>query len=303
MPPVYVVARYPALLRVRAKKLCDLGVRWRLLVVELSVRGDSMPELPEVEIMARNLHRWMVGRCLVRMEVLDDKFDVSSLQEVEGDEVTRVYRRAKYAVIEFAGGHCQVLHYRMTGKTIQDPDAMRRARLRWVFRDAPAVAFEDPRRFGTCERVREADLAAYFQDKNLGPEPWPVARDAEWWKGQMSGLRGPIKPALMRQDRVAGLGNIAASEILFRARIHPVRTVPSLVEDEWAQIARAVPEFIAHTLHEESGDEIQYVNMGGEGSFSVYGHDGETCLCCSQRIVRLVQSGRGTFFCPGCQSL
>ena len=262
-----------------------------------------MPELPEVEIMARNLHRWMVGRRVLCFEVLDSKFDARELLQVEGAEVRRVYRRAKYAVIEFVDEQVLILHYRMTGKTVQDPDLQRRARLRWKLDDGTTVVFEDPRRFGTCDRVLKVDLLGYFEGKRLGPEPWPDIRDARWWAMCLMGLRGPIKPALMRQDRVAGLGNIAASEILFRAQIHPTRPVPSLRDDEWDRIAEVVPQFIAHTLREEGGDEIQYVNSGGEGSFAVYGHDGEPCPRCMHRLERMVQSGRSTFFCPGCQSV
>ena len=262
-----------------------------------------MPELPEVEIMARNLHRWMAGRRVLQFQVLDDKFDVELLRQIEGAEIRRVYRRAKYAVMEFLDGQVLILHYRMTGKTILDPHSDRKARLRWVLHEGAAVAFEDPRRFGTCEWMQQAEVDLYFENKKVGPEPWPDQRDAQWWAERLQGLRGPIKSALMRQDRVAGLGNIAASEVLFRAQIHPARTVPTIEHHEWVRIAVAVPAFIAHTLHEEGGDEIQYVNMGGEGSFAVYGHEGEPCPRCSAKVQRLVQAGRSTFFCPRCQSL
>ena len=262
-----------------------------------------MPELPEVEIMARNLHRWMAGHHVLRIDVLDEKFDAAVLKRVEGAKVHRVYRRAKYAVIAFADGQSLVLHYRMTGKTIQDPENVRRARLRWVLDHGPTIAFEDPRRFGTCEWMMCDDLSAYFLSKRVGPEPWPDPRNGHWWSTSLTGLRGPIKPALMKQERVAGLGNIAASEILFRARIHPARTVPSLNEEEWDRIAAATPEFIAHTLHEEGGAEIHYVNQGGQGSFAVYGHEGKPCPRCGQPVKRLVQSGRSTFFCAACQSV
>ena len=262
-----------------------------------------MPELPEVEIMARNLHQWMAGHRVLRVDVLDEKFDGTVLKHVEGARVHKVYRRAKYAVIAFADGQSLVLHYRMTGKTIQDPDHVRRARLRWVLEHGPAIVFEDPRRFGTCEWMMHEQVSAYFLSKGVGPEPWPDARDGHWWSTRLAGLRGPIKPALMKQDRVAGLGNIAAAEILFRARIHPTRAVPSLNEDDWNRIAAATPAFIAHTLQEEGGAEIQYVNQGGQGSFAVYGHEGEPCPRCGQTVERIVQSGRSTFLCAACQSV
>jgi len=261
-----------------------------------------MPELPEVEIMARNLHRWMAGRRIERVEVLDEKFDESALASITGCVVVRAYRRAKYAVIDFSEEQHLVLHYRMTGKTVLDPVGDRRARLRLFLDGSPPVVFEDPRRFGTCDWMTTPELEPFFASKKVGPEPWPDVRDGRWWETQLRGLRGPIKPALMRQDRVAGLGNIAASESLFRAEINPTAPVPSLGSEQWDRIAEAVRAFIEHTLSEEGGDEIQYVNMGGEGSFSVYGHAGEPCPRCSGSIERMVQASRGTYFCPGCQS-
>ena len=262
-----------------------------------------MPELPEVEIMARNLHSWMAGRTIAAMEVLDDKLDADALGAVTGEKVIRAYRRAKYAVIDLTGGQSLVLHYRMTGKTVLDGERKRKARLRWVMECGQVVSFEDPRRFGTCEPMATANCSIFFAERNLGPEPWPTSRDATWWRNQLHGLRGPIKPALMRQDRVAGLGNIAASEILYRARIHPTVLVPAVDARGWQAIAKAAPAFIEHTLREEGGDEIAYVNMGGEGSFHVYGHEGEECSTCGDTIQRLVQSSRSTYFCPSCQSV
>ena len=261
-----------------------------------------MPELPEVEIMSRNLHRWMAGHTITDVDVLDDKLDAESLRSIVGQQVIRAYRRAKYAIIELTGGQCLLLHYRMTGKTVLDPKRLRKARIRWVMDSGQVVSFEDPRRFGTCERIASADCSMFFAERNVGPEPWPTRRDGDWWKTQLAGLRGPIKPALMRQDRVAGLGNIAASEILYRAKIHPTVPVPMVCDRGWADLAQAVPAFIEHTLQEEGGDEIAYVNMGGEGSFQVYGHAGEECSACGTLIERMVQSGRSTYFCSGCQS-
>ena len=116
-------------------------------------------------------------------------------------------------------------------------------------------------------------------------------------------VKSPIKVALMRQDRVAGLGNIAASEVLFRSSIHPAQPAHELSKDQWDRIAVAVHAFINHTLDQESSDEIQYVNQGGEGSFAVYGHAGSPCPRCQVPIERLIQSGRSTFFCSRCQSL
>jgi len=262
-----------------------------------------MPELPEVEIMARNLHGWLAGRTVTSVEVIDTKFETIDGAELMGRTVSRVTRRGKYAVVWLEAGPVIVLHYRMTGKTVLDPGRSRSARLRLIADGTVVVAFEDPRRFGTVEVLERGDVDAFFSRKRLGPEPWPEFRPSVWWSERLGSVRSPIKIALMRQDRVAGLGNIAASEILYRSGIHPTVSADQLSAEQWGRIAESVHAFIEHTLDQESGEEIQYVNQGGEGSFSVYGHAGSPCSHCATPIERIVQSGRGTFFCPECQPL
>ena len=165
------------------------------------------------------------------------------------------------------------------------------------------VSFIDPRRFGTVDLVPMGHLESFFNQKRLGPEPWPERRDGAWWCERIGKIRSSIKVAMMRQDRIAGLGNIAASESLFRAGIHPSIAATQLTAKQWDTIADAVHVFIDHTIRHESGDEIQYVNQGGEGSFFVYGHAGTECPVCGTVIEREVQSGRSTYFCPSCQSV
>jgi formamidopyrimidine-DNA glycosylase len=262
-----------------------------------------MPELPEVEIMSRNLNTWMTGHTLTSVEVRDDKFDFLSFSVLEGRLVTRVWRRAKYAIVDLSGGLHLVLHYRMTGKTILDPKRQRRARIRWVMDSGAIICFEDIRRFGTVEVLKSADLSLMFENKKIGPEPWPERRSASWWAQQYAAASGFIKPMLMRQERVAGLGNIAASEICFRALIHPETPLKRVDLPMWSRIASATHAFIDHTLAQESGPEIAYVKEGGEGSFSVYGHSGKPCPTCGHSIERIMQSSRSSFFCPKCQPL
>ena len=262
-----------------------------------------MPEIAEVEIMARQLAGWTDGKRLTAVRTRDPAFEGMAWDALEGQAVCDVRRRGKYALVRFDGGHTLVIHYRMTGKTVLDPDQSRRARLWLCFGAHDSVAFVDVRRFGTLDIMRTASVDGWIAAKGLGPEPWPESRSAAWWQQQLADIRSPIKVAMMRQDRVAGLGNIAATEILFRSGIHPEVRPSTLDEAAWRRIAEAVPTFIEHTIAEEGGAELQYVNQGGEGSFAVYGKRGEPCPACGETIVRLVQSGRGTYFCPECQPL
>ena len=259
-----------------------------------------MPELPEVEIMARNLERWLVGERLVRVDFRDEKLNQRGVEGSLGARVVGAWRRAKYAVVDLDSETSMVFHYRMTGKTVLDPNKSRRARLWLETESGTVVAFEDVRRFGEVWFMPTPELTSFFEAKSIGPEPWPTVRNGVWWSRALSGLRGPIKPALMRQDRVAGVGNILASEALFLAQIDPRALVVELDDADWSALAECMHAVIERTLAVESGDEIAYVNMGGEGSFEVYGHAGEPCPRCGAAIERIVQSGRGTFYCSKC---
>lgn len=277
-----------------------------------------MPELPEVEIMARNLSQWALGRTLTGVDVVDDAVDSGGLAGwatgARGQRVSRVWRRGKYAVADFTpSGQSLVLHFRMTGKVVAaSPDLRRAVRLVLSFESRSGlpdtVVFDDSRRLGNAWLRPTATLAAWFDDeRRLGPEPWPEPRNAHFWQQRLGSSGSPIKVALMDQPRVAGLGNIAASEILWRARVSPTLRARSLTPEQWDRLAAAVPAFIEDTLERESGAEIAYVNSrGGSTSgvpspFSVYRNHGRPCRACHTPIERFKQSGRSTFWCPSCQ--
>ena len=250
--------------------------------------------------MARNLNRWTGGQVVDELVVPDPRVVAGGAPgSAVGRTVVRAWRRAKYAVIDFAPAGHLIFHFRMTGKVVRRRSSGK-ARL-WFRAGQTEVGFEDARCLGQIWWVEPDGLSEFFDARGLGPEPWPQPRDGPWWSAQLAGLRGPIKPAMMRQERVAGIGNIIASEACFLAGIHPATCVPQLQDSQWQRLAESVHHTIAHTLLAESGEEIIYVNQGGEGSFSVYGHAGSPCTACGALILRIVQSGRGTFYCPSCQ--
>lgn len=267
-----------------------------------------MPELPEVEIMTRALGRWIAGRRLAAVDVRDPKLELDERagRRLAGQVAERAWRRGKYAIVDIAGVHL-VLHFRMTGRLQRrDPGQAPAAstRLSLVLEGGAAVDFVDPRRLGTVQLLDDAALGDRLS--RLGPEPWPERHDGAWWRERQAGLRGPIKPALLRQDRVAGIGNILACEGLWRAAIDPRRRVPSLADGEWDALATAIPDAIDAVIaveeprHDAHGS-IVYVNQGGDNPFAVYGREHEPCPRCGHPIARRVQSGRGTWWCPGCQ--
>lgn len=258
-----------------------------------------MPELPEVENTARNLHRWAAGARVGFIEVLDPKLGtVTAFDPLIGQRLERVWRRAKWVVMQFESDGV-LLHLRMTGKLVRIDDS-RRERLRMGFDNGATIRFIDPRRFGTVEPVSLEALATFVAGG--APEPWPDVRDAAWWGERLGDARSPIKQALIDGERVAGLGNIAASEILWRAQVAPGRRANTLDERALEAIAAAAWAFLDERVAADAGDEIDYVNEGGHNPFDVYQRHGAPCRRCGHTVVRVVQGGRSTFFCPGCQA-
>ena len=183
-----------------------------------------MPELCEVQIMTENLERWMVGQRVGSIEVVDDR--LSHLKTAPTGIVNRVWRRAKYSIVELDDAS-MVVHYRMTGQVVLEDDNSRFVRVRWKLESGDSIGFMDPRKFGTVDVVANDALDKWLKDKKLGQEIWPTVRDGKWWAQVYSGVKSPLKTALLKQDRVVGIGNILASEFCFAAGLSPFQAMSS----------------------------------------------------------------------------
>jgi formamidopyrimidine-DNA glycosylase len=263
-----------------------------------------MPELPEVELMSRNLQAWCAGRPITGLELDDPKLLLGDrpLTPLLGRTVERARRRGKYAVMDLGDQHL-VLHFRMTGKIILLEEVERRfIRLRMMF-GSRTVALRDGRRLAEIRLLDRHELAPFF-DARLGPEPWPEQRDAAFWSARFAGTRSALKVALLDQARVAGLGNIAGSEICWLAGIDPSTPTDRLGPRHWSAIDAATRRWIEDTLAAEEGPEITLLEESKQAPnpFQVYGREGQPCPRCDEGVIeRLVQSGRSTFRCRGCQ--
>ncbi len=255
-----------------------------------------MPELAEVEIARRALAERLVGRGPVALALRDPRL-LKTGDPGSAAPVLAVHRRAKWLWLD-QGEHALALHLRMTGRITRGEGPGVRAV--WRPQQGPPVFFEDRRCLGEAHRLASRALEAFLADRRLGDEPWPEVRPAAWWRARLGGLRSAVKVALMRQDRVGGLGNIAASEILWRAGVDPTRPAREIDDSAWARIGVETVAHLDHLLRVEDAD-ITYVTQGGENVFTVYGRAGEPCQRCGATLVRTVQSGRSTFACPGCQ--
>ena len=265
-----------------------------------------MPELPEVEAMARRLERHGAGRVLERVETVDHRVLSArpGAPEGVGAPIRAVRRRAKYLLFD-VGDATWILHFRMTGLLVLGPGARHvRARL-WLGPGAAgapdALSLEDSRCLAEIWRAPAEGVPAFFDAIRLGPEPWPERREPAWWAERLGARAAPLKPALMDQARIGGLGNITASEICFRAQLSPHLPTRALTPAALSRLADAAWTFLEAAVADADADDLRYINAGGANPFLIYQRDGEPCPRCGETIRRTVQSGRGTWLCPRCQ--
>ncbi len=271
-----------------------------------------MPELPEVEYVARQLRAELIGREFVGAEVAWPP-TISGIAPAEfaarlvGRRVTGVDRRAKYLLIELDDGVVLSVHRRMSGNLIftrgeeRDPYA----RVTFTFDDGRRLVFSDPRKFGRLSLIAREELTQHLPP--LGPEPLAAEFTPAALAARLAGRHRALKTLLLDQAVVAGLGNIYADEALFRARLHPLRAADSLTSDEIAALHAAIQETLLVGIEHggttfgrhrdafnEAGRNVEYLN--------VYRRAGEPCPRCGTPIERTTVGQRGTYFCPRCQA-
>ncbi len=279
-----------------------------------------MPELPEVETVRLGLVSVLEGRLLSR--VLQRRADLRfSLpagfdRRLTGRRVLALERRGKFLLVTLDDGWVLVMHLGMSGrfKVFLGPPPPEDVHDHIIFEtDAGAsIRFSDPRRFGLMDLVPEAELAFYPLLSGLGPEPLSADFGAAWLESRLNGRKAPIKTAIMDQAVVAGLGNIYASESLYRAGISPKRKAASVKGRRARRLAAAIREVLAEAI-EAGGSSLSDHRLpdGGLGyfqhCFAVYGRQGLACPGCDCEIAktagvrRIVQAGRATFYCSSRQ--
>ena len=275
-----------------------------------------MPELPEVETMVRGLRPAMLGRKLLRVEVLDPFLLEGCPAEAlarhgRGATVNEVVRRGKWVVVALAGTRgIIVIQPRMTGSFwLTEPARPEHIRLVFhVEKPRAMVWFCDTRRLGKIAWYRGVEEAALAFARSHGPDALEIGRD-ELMERLKRTARG-IKPTLMDQKVLAGIGNIYADEILHASRIHPERSAGTLSPAELDRLHRAIRDVLATAIRLEgsSFDAGYRTVLGLEGGFltqnSVYGRADLPCRVCSQPIMKTKIAGligRPTYFCPRCQ--
>ena len=256
-----------------------------------------MPELPEVEAALEVLRTRARGRTIVRMRVLHPalrrRIKPAQLRALVGARIGRVERRGKHQLLHLDDGRILHAHFRMNGDWMlaeTGAELPRFARAVLDFDDGSALVFVDSRALGTID-VHPAGVEL---DLGLGPD----AADPEWTAEQLAAAlaprRGPIKPALLDQRLVAGLGNIYAAESLWRARISPFAPCNTLSGAEVSALRKAIDAVIVRATGSRYTDADTV-------ALDVYDREGLPCRRCRTTIERVVQAGRSTYYCPHCQ--
>ncbi len=264
-----------------------------------------MPELPEVETIVRGLQGPLVGRTFIDVIALwpnSINITVDALKtNLVGQRIEALKRRGKYLQISLSTGEALFLHLRMSGDLQVAPvEAPLHPHVRTVFEldNAHQLRFKDPRKFGRVHFAHNpADVTA-----KLGPEPLSADFTVDQFRVLFNHRRGRLKPLLMDQAFIAGLGNIYAAESCFLAGLDPRRPANTLSAKELTRLYFAIRRTLRGGILLK-GASFDAVYRGGkfQNHFQVYGRAGEPCFRCGTPISRIILGGRSTFFCPVCQ--
>lgn len=284
-----------------------------------------MPELPEVEHAATRLRRFGIGRTIASVQPLHPRYarelGASARKSLVGREITAVTRRAKVQLITLSDGQILEVHFRMTGDwhfshTGEPPPPYERLRIDCV--DSSRISLTDSRALG----VLRVHAAGRLQLPPLGPEPLSAEFSVHHLAAALATRHTAIKPLLLNQKIVAGMGNIYAAEALWLSRIHPARvasriSLPRVTQlrdairkvlstadgtryygTREADMTNAVAELPRAGTYNEAGQSVASADADG---WQVYGREHAACGRCAHRILRITQAGRSTFYCGGCQ--
>jgi len=291
-----------------------------------------MPELPEVETVARDLQRWVAGatidEAIVRWErtIRHPQPAERFVVEIRGARIRRVGRRAKAVLISLEDGRVMTVALRMTGALIVAPPGTPDdpyARVVFRLADGRELRYRDVRKFGRiglweggglaaqprrARRLREPTAPYRVGDvfAHHGPEPLTTTFSARRLAERFEGRSARLKTLLLDQSFIAGVGNIYADEALWRARIHPLRAADTLTAAEVRRLHRAIRSVLREGIANRGASFSDYVGADGQPGanaerLAVYQRTGQPCLRCGRPIERIVVGQRSTHFCPRCQ--
>ncbi|UHA72453.1 DNA-formamidopyrimidine glycosylase [Paenibacillus sp. 481] len=275
-----------------------------------------MPELPEVETVKQTLNALIMGKRIERVTVTLPRIIQRPLEieqfcvALAGHTIQQVERRGKFLRI-LLDGLVLVSHLRMEGRygvyEANEP-VEKHTHVIFHFEDGTELRYKDVRQFGTMHLFKSGDDLTMAPLHKLGIEPLSEQFTVEAFAAAMRKRRSAIKPVLLNQHIVVGIGNIYVDEALSRAHIHPLRPADKLTDEEYARLHQEIVQTLQEAIHAGGSSIKSYVNGQGEmgmfqHQFKMYGRQGEPCHDCGTIIEKTVVGGRGTHFCPRCQTV
>jgi formamidopyrimidine-DNA glycosylase len=274
-----------------------------------------LPELPEVETVARALQKLVAGRVIVRAELrraklAPDTTPATFARQLKGKAINFIHRRGKHILFDLSGDKTLITHLRMSGRflllaeEIEDPKFTHAV---LHFSDGMRLVFDDQRHFGLMKIVKTSELHDAKELKKLAPEPFSDDFSIDYLTRTSRTSKRSLKEFLIDQTKVTGLGNIYACEAMFLAGVHPGIRTRKLSKPRLARLHESIvttlAEAAAHAqniIPDPENLEGGYFS-GSNGGWLVYDREGEPCRTCGTVITRLKQGGRSTYFCRTCQ--
>ncbi|MFD0896160.1 DNA-formamidopyrimidine glycosylase [Loigolactobacillus binensis] len=274
-----------------------------------------MPELPEVETVRQGLRGLILNKTIANVEVRWGKIingdSAQFANDLVGETFKEVDRRGKYLLFRLSAGLTLVSHLRMEGKyrvTPQDQEITKHIHVIFNFTDGTALRYLDTRKFGRMTLIKTGSEAQVSGLNKLGPEPTATDFNVTDFAQRLRKHKKPLKPTLLDQNVVAGLGNIYVDEVLWLSQIHPLQPANTLSDQQIQVLHDNIIAEIAKAIQAKGTTIRSYTDAyGATGGFQlslhVYGREGEPCERCGVTIEKIKVAQRGTHFCPHCQIL
>jgi len=288
-----------------------------------------MPELPEVETTISEIKPEILGKkivdvfCTEKKIVKKPKFE-KFVEQIKGKKIQKIWRKGKYIVFELSGGKVMLLHLKLTGHLLvgkwkkvkknflpltpgpisTDP-INKFVRLVFVLNNKKMLALSDLRKFAKIEFGDKEEIFSSKEFQKIGPDPFSVNFE-QFKQILLKKKKKRIKETLMDQELVSGIGNIYSDEILWEAKIHPLKKVSELKDEDFKNIFLATRKILKKAISLKGESISDFRRPSGEKGYfdterKVYKREGENCLRCSEKIKRIKIKGRSAYFCPSCQ--
>ncbi len=276
----------------------------------------NMPELPEVELVAKSLDKLVKGRLILAAELLRERLAPETSPadfagKLKNARINFVHRRGKHILFDLDNAQTLITHLRMSGRFMLLPlerELPKYTHAVFYLEDETRLIFQDQRHFGFMKIIETANVSEAKEIKKLAPEPFSEGFSPRYFRNSLELSRKSLKEFLLDQTKVCGLGNIYASEAMFLARVNPQIPANEVSAKKANVLHKKIREVLSESISHGSTLNINPENIDGsyygggyEERWRVYARENESCVNCRTPIKRLKQAGRSSYFCPKCQ--